>query len=86
MCVEEYVEATGVEGLVELSRYPTRLNPTIADEKTASLPEETETFQNAGCETLEVSTTLCERNCIKMGNLWRHQCAKAHNVRDYRDD
>ncbi len=86
MCIEEYVEAGGVEGLVELSRYATRINPAIADEKAASLPEKTAAFKNAGGEALKIGAAVRERNSIEMRNLWRHEYAKVLRVRDDGDD
>jgi len=86
MCVEEYVAAGGVEGLIKLSCYATRLNAAIADKKAAALPEKAEAFQNAGGKALELGAAVFERNAIEMSNLWRHECAKALCVRDDGDD
>jgi hypothetical protein len=47
MCVEKYVEASRVKGLVELTRNPARLNTTIADEEATPLPKKTEALKDA---------------------------------------
>jgi hypothetical protein len=69
MCIEKNVKTSGIKSFVELRRYATCVNPTIANEKTTSFPEKTKAFQDTASETLKVGATVRNRNPIEMRNL-----------------